>query len=203
MPNARLDLTAAAAPACGCSYMGATAASMPEALIVNQGGKRGNRKTVVANSMLTSTTAPAPKASQLASLASTAQPVGSLALSGELRCSMSVERCYYLQINAEVTETQIELAKRSRGSEQYTITSCHYRFIVSVLLYYPLPLERSLHWVTECLGVCWPNKHTGVLHCAGQHVGVSYLMLLMHVHPACCCWLYGMQCCAHISRSQF
>jgi hypothetical protein len=65
------------------SYEGATAASMPEALIVNQGGKRGNRKTVVANSMLTSTTAPAPKASRIASLASTAQPVGSLALSGE------------------------------------------------------------------------------------------------------------------------
>lgn len=64
------------------TYEGATAASMPEALIVNQGGRGGNRKTVVANSMLTSTTAPAPKASKIASLASTAQPVGSLALSG-------------------------------------------------------------------------------------------------------------------------
>jgi hypothetical protein len=38
---------------------------------------------VVANSMLTSTTAAAPKASTVGSLASTAQPVGSLALSGE------------------------------------------------------------------------------------------------------------------------
>ncbi|WIA29753.1 hypothetical protein OEZ86_012228 [Tetradesmus obliquus] len=64
------------------TYEGATAAAMPQAVIVNQGGKRGNRKTVIANSMLTSSTAAAPKASKVGSLASTAQPVGSLALSG-------------------------------------------------------------------------------------------------------------------------
>jgi hypothetical protein len=50
---------------------------------VNQGGKRGNRKTVVANSMLTSSTAAAPKASKAGSFGATAQPVGSLALSGD------------------------------------------------------------------------------------------------------------------------
>jgi hypothetical protein len=61
---------------------------MPEAVQVNQGGKRGNRKTVIANSMLTSSTAAAPKASTVGSLASTAQPVGSLALSGEEHTKM-------------------------------------------------------------------------------------------------------------------
>jgi hypothetical protein len=69
---------------CCRSYEGATAAALPEALFVNQGGKRGNRKTVVANSMLTSTTGAAPKASRAGSFGATAQPVGSLALSGKL-----------------------------------------------------------------------------------------------------------------------
>uniref|UniRef100_A0A383VSI7 Uncharacterized protein n=1 Tax=Tetradesmus obliquus TaxID=3088 RepID=A0A383VSI7_TETOB len=64
------------------TYEGATAAAMPEAIMVNQGGKRGNRKTVVANSMLTATTGFAPKASRTGSFGYTAQPVGSLALSG-------------------------------------------------------------------------------------------------------------------------
>jgi hypothetical protein len=81
---------------CCRSYEGATAAAMPEAVVVNQGGKRGNRKTVIANSMLTSSTAPAPKASRIASLASTAQPVGSLALSGEEGRAGRVCRCVML-----------------------------------------------------------------------------------------------------------
>ncbi|KAF6250716.1 hypothetical protein COO60DRAFT_1568831 [Scenedesmus sp. NREL 46B-D3] len=64
------------------TYEGATAAAMPEAIFVNQGGKRGNRKTVIAHGMLTASTGSAPKASRAGSFGVTGQPVGSLALSG-------------------------------------------------------------------------------------------------------------------------
>ncbi|WIA12302.1 hypothetical protein OEZ86_003255 [Tetradesmus obliquus] len=64
------------------TYEGATAAALPEAIQINQGGTRGKRKTVVANSMITSSTPAVPKASKHGSLASTAQPVTALALSG-------------------------------------------------------------------------------------------------------------------------
>jgi hypothetical protein len=68
-----------------CRYEGATAAALPEAIQINQGGSRGKRKTVVANSMITSSTPSVPKASEHGSFASTAQPVNALALSGK-RC---------------------------------------------------------------------------------------------------------------------
>lgn len=64
------------------SYEGATAAAASDSIMVNQGGKRGRRGTVIANSMLTGSTSALPAASRRGSFGTTAQPVGSMALSG-------------------------------------------------------------------------------------------------------------------------
>jgi hypothetical protein len=63
-------------------YEGATSASASDSVIVNQGGRRGRRGTVIANSMMTATTGPLPAASRRGSFGTTAQPVSAMALSG-------------------------------------------------------------------------------------------------------------------------
>lgn len=64
------------------TYEGATSAAASDSIMVNQGGKRGRRGTTIANSMLTASTAALPAASRRGSFGTTAQPVGSMALSG-------------------------------------------------------------------------------------------------------------------------
>jgi hypothetical protein len=63
-------------------YEGATAAAASDAMMVNQGGRRGRRGTVIANSMMTGSTSPLAAASRRGSFGTTAQPVSAMALSG-------------------------------------------------------------------------------------------------------------------------
>lgn len=97
------------------TYQGATAAAMPEAIVVNQGGKRGNRKTTIAKSMISSSTSAAPKASTIASLASTAQPVGSLALSGAANGKITLA-----QADSAVAMAQTEKVDRSASISRFS-----------------------------------------------------------------------------------
>jgi hypothetical protein len=65
-----------------CRYEGATAAAASDSIMVNQGGKRGRRGTVIANSMMTGSTSALPAASRRGSFGTTSQPVSAMALSG-------------------------------------------------------------------------------------------------------------------------
>jgi hypothetical protein len=104
-PQPELLLTLAmrcctAASSCSCSYEGATAAAASDSVMVNQGGRRGRRGTVIANSMMTASTAALPRASRRGSFGTTAQPVSAMALSGNpngrIQIAQVGEACNYV-----------------------------------------------------------------------------------------------------------
>jgi hypothetical protein len=98
-------------------YEGATAAALPEAIQINQGGSRGRRKTVVANSMITSSTPAVPKVGKHGSLASTAQPVSALALSGKQHACWAAHRTLCCVLCSYVTGMMHTLQKLVNSSK--------------------------------------------------------------------------------------